>query len=279
MAKKLLIGLIGLVAAFCIYASIQPGELKVSRETKINAPVDIVFGQVVDTRLYDAWNPWAKIDPNMKKTYEGPGAGVGAISRWDGNNQVGKGSLMISEAVPNQLVKMKLDFEKPIKNTATTDFSFRTEGNMTSVTWTFNATHGFVEKAIGVFMNMNKMMGDSFEQGLAQLKSIAEAKAAQAAAAAVATPTPGADPTLLNQPTGAPLHGTAPQPGANPSVATPPAGAPLHGTPPHPGATPTLTTPPPGANAKVVPPPGVKSSVPPTHNAPSHGAPRPAQKK
>ena len=203
MAKKLLIGLIGLVAVFCIYASMQPADFKVSREIKINAPTELVYGQVVDVHLYDAWNPWAKIDPNMKKTFEGPTTGVGAISRWDGNHEVGTGTSTITEAIPNQVVRMRLDFEKPFKNTCSADFMFRTEGNMTSVNWTFNGNHGFIGKIMSVFMNMDKMIGGRFEQGLAQLKSISEAKVAQAAAAAAAAATPA--PTPTPSPTPAPV--------------------------------------------------------------------------
>ena len=36
----------------------------------------------------------------MKKTFEGPAAGPGAIYAWDGNDKVGAGSMTILESKP-----------------------------------------------------------------------------------------------------------------------------------------------------------------------------------
>jgi hypothetical protein len=38
----------------------------------------VAFAQVNDLRNWEAWSPWAKLDPAAKQTYAGPTAGVGA---------------------------------------------------------------------------------------------------------------------------------------------------------------------------------------------------------
>jgi hypothetical protein len=111
----------------------------------------------------------------MKKTYAGPPAGTGASYAWAGNSQAGVGRATITESRPNELVRIKLDFEQPFAGTALAEFRFKPEGDRTVVEWSLAGTNNFVAKAVHLFMNMDKMVGGQFEDGLAQLKSIAEA--------------------------------------------------------------------------------------------------------
>ena len=157
----------------------RPDEFKVVRSATIAAPPATVFEQVNDFHKWDAWSPWVKIDPAMKQTYEGPASGTGAISRWAGNNQVGEGSMTITESRPNELIRFNLDFIKPMAGTSTTEFSFKPEGNQTTVTWSMSGRNNFIAKAMCLFMNMDKMVGGQFETGLTQMKSIVEAAAKQ----------------------------------------------------------------------------------------------------
>jgi len=141
----------------------------------IGAPAPVVFAQVNDFHNWDAWSPWAKIDPAMKKTHEGAPAGTGAIYTWAGNDQVGEGRMTLTESRPNELVRIKLEFMKPFASTADTEFTFKPAGDQTAVTWSMAGEKNFMAKAFGLFMNMDKMIGDDFEKGLAQMKSVAEA--------------------------------------------------------------------------------------------------------
>ena len=139
------------------------------------APASAVFVQVNELKKWEAWSPWAKLDPAMKQKYEGPAAGVGAVSSWAGNNQVGEGRMTITESRTNELVRFNLEFFKPMAGTSTSEFSFKPEGNQTSVTWSMSGQNNFIGKAMCLFMNMDKMMGGQFETGLASMKSIVEA--------------------------------------------------------------------------------------------------------
>jgi len=136
-----------------------------------------VFAQVNDFHKWDAWSPWAKLDPNMKQNYEGAPAGTGAMYSWTGNDQVGQGRMTITDSKPSELVKIKLEFIKPWTATNATDFMFTPQGNQTSVKWTMDGDNTFMGKAFGLFMNMDKMVGGDFEKGLAQMKAVAEAAA------------------------------------------------------------------------------------------------------
>lgn len=176
MLKKIFLGLIALVVIFAIVVTMQSASYRILRAVKIAAPPSIVFAEVNDFHKWDAWSPWAKLDPTMKTTFEGPSAGPGAIYRWTGNNQVGEGQMTVLESKPNELIRIKLDFLRPFKDTCITEFTFKPDGAQTDVSWAMSGERNFMAKAVCLFMNMDKMVGGDFEKGLAQLKAESEAK-------------------------------------------------------------------------------------------------------
>lgn len=157
------------VIMFLAVVATRPAAFRVTRSAAISAPPPAVFAQVNDLRKWDAWSPWAKLDPAAKATFEGPPAGTGAAFSWAGNNKIGEGRMTITESHPNELVRFKLKFIKPFKASNTAEFTFRPEGNRTVVTWTMSGTNNFMSKAIGLFINCDKMVGGQFEQGLANM--------------------------------------------------------------------------------------------------------------
>ena len=175
MLKKILIALAAIVVVFVAVVAMQPSEFRIMRTAAISAPAPAVFAQVNDFHNWEAWSPWAKRDPAAKATFEGPSVGTGAIFKWAGNHEVGEGSMTIIESRPSDLIRIKLEFLKPFRATNTAEFTFKPEGNQTSVTWSMSGQNNFIGKAMCLFMNMDKMMGGQFETGLASMKSIVEA--------------------------------------------------------------------------------------------------------
>ena len=147
MLRKILIGLAVLVALFIVVVAMQPSEFQVARTATIAAPQAEVFAQVNDLRKWDAWSPWAKLDPDAKINFEGPEAGQGAAMSWAGNDKVGEGKMTIVESKPDEAVKLKVDFVRPFEGTSNSNFAFKPEGDGTSVTWAMSAHHNFLEKA------------------------------------------------------------------------------------------------------------------------------------
>jgi len=174
MIKKILLGLVVIVVILVVVIALQSSTYHVERTATINAPPAVVFAQVNDFHKWNAWSPWAKLDPAMKQTFEGAPAGNGAVYTWSGNKEVGEGRMLITESHPSDLVKIKLDFLRPFAASSNTVFSFRPEGNETKVTWAMDGDKNFIAKAFHLFMNIDKMVGGDFEKGLAQMKSVAE---------------------------------------------------------------------------------------------------------
>ncbi len=171
----ILIALAVIVVVFAVVVAMQPADFRIVRTATISAPPPAVFSQVNDFHKWIAWSPWEKLDPALKRTYDGAPEGTGAVYSWVGNKKVGEGRMTLTESRPSDLVRIKLEFIKPFKATHTTEFTFQPEGGQTLVTWSMTGRNNFMSKAFCLFMNMDKMVGGDFEKGLASMKSVVEA--------------------------------------------------------------------------------------------------------
>lgn len=180
MLTRILLTIAAVALLFCGYVALQPSAYRIERSAIVVAPQANAFAEVNDFSNWQEWSPWAKLDPNAKATFEGPPAGEGAIFRWAGNSEVGEGSMTLTESKPDEQIRIRLDFVKPWAGTSTTEFTFKPDGPRTVVTWAIFGEQGLFEKAICLFMNQDKMMGEPMEKGLASLKKRAEGKAAPA---------------------------------------------------------------------------------------------------
>lgn len=178
MIKKIALGILGLLVLFVIVVAMQPSKMHIERTAKFSAPPAAVYAQMNSLRKGAEWSPWSRLDPAMKKSWEGPEEGVGAIYRWDGNDQVGEGSMTILESRKDELVKLKLEFVRPMADVATATYAIKPEGSGTSVTWSFDGEQSFMEKAVCLFMDLDAMLGAQFEEGFANLKKVLETPAA-----------------------------------------------------------------------------------------------------
>lgn len=174
MIKKILLVLALVLVAILVTAVFRPDTMVVERSATIAAPPSAVFAVVNDFSRWNDWSPWAKLDPEMTTSLEGPKSGVGAVYKWSGNNEVGEGSTTLVESVPDQKVAMKLAFVRPFPGESDVQFSFAPEGDGTKVTWAMQAPQPYLGKLVGLFMDCEEMCGDSFLEGLANLKKVVE---------------------------------------------------------------------------------------------------------
>jgi uncharacterized protein YndB with AHSA1/START domain len=175
MLAKIAIAVAVIVVGLVVVVALQPKDYRVSRSATIAAPAPVVFAQVNDFHKWAAWSPWATVDAAMKQSFEGAPAGPGAAYTWSGNREVGEGRMTIVESRPPELVRVKLDFDKPLKGTSMAEFAFRSEGDRTVVTWSMTGEKSFVAKAIHLVFGVERLIGQQFEKGLAAMKTAAEA--------------------------------------------------------------------------------------------------------
>lgn len=168
------IGLGLALALLLAYAATRPDEFRVERRTRVAAPADKVWPLVSELRAFNRWNPYERKDPLIKSAYSGAPSGVGSRYDWD-SREVGSGSLEITGQQPGRAVQMKLDFVKPFEAHNQAEFALQpTPDGATEVRWTMSGTANFLSKLMGVFVDMDKMVGRDFEAGLQNLKQLAE---------------------------------------------------------------------------------------------------------
>jgi uncharacterized protein YndB with AHSA1/START domain len=176
--KKILLIIAGVVAvavvAVLLFAATRPDTFHVQRVATINAPPEKIYPLIADFQAWSGWSPWEKKDPAMKRSFSGPASGKGAVYAWDGNSEVGQGSMEIVEDTPPSQLMLNLDFVKPFEGHNVVTFTLAPQGEATYVTWTMEGASPFITKVIGLFCDMDSMIGKEFETGLANLKTLAE---------------------------------------------------------------------------------------------------------
>lgn len=178
MFKTIVLPIAVVLAALLIYAATRPDTFLIQRGMNIKAPPEKVFAILGDFHRWEAWSPWEKLDPALKRTYSGTPSGTGAIYAWEGNSKVGAGRMEIVEALPPSVIIIKLDFLRPFEGHNIAEFTLQGQGDFTYVTWVMHGPSPYISKLIGIFMSMDKMIGKDFETGLANLKTLAEKPAA-----------------------------------------------------------------------------------------------------
>lgn len=175
MIKKILLVLLIAAAGFAAAASFQPDEFSVTRKAVMNVPAAAVFPHVNNLKKWSVWSPWSKMDPQSKSQFSGPDEGAGAEMRWEGNRDVGVGTMTITESVPYEKIGIKLVFEKPFRSESRALFTFRETGaGWTEVSWTMSGKNNFIGKMVSLLMNCDKMVGAQFEKGLESMRTAAE---------------------------------------------------------------------------------------------------------
>jgi uncharacterized protein YndB with AHSA1/START domain len=174
MIKIIAIAIVILAGGIVLFAALRPDSFRVERAASIKAPPEKIYPQINDLKAWAAWSPYEKKDPAMKRTFGAVTSGKGAVYEWDGNKNVGKGRMEITDAMQPSKIVIKLDFFEPFEGHNTAEFTMDGKDGATTVTWAMYGPANLVSKLMGVFFNMDNMIGSDFEAGLANLKSIAE---------------------------------------------------------------------------------------------------------
>lgn len=177
MAKILITFAVVLVVALgtlLAVAARKPDTFRFERSITIAASPDKIHPLINDLHRFNSWNPYNKKDPAMKTAYRGPQAGPGAAYDFDGNGNVGRGTLSIVEPSGPNTVSMKLDMLAPMEAHNLIDFTLQPQGTGTQVTWAMHGPTPFLAKVMHTILDMDKMLGTDLDAGLADLKALAE---------------------------------------------------------------------------------------------------------
>ena len=182
MFNTIAIAVVILIGALLGFAATRPGNFRVQRAKRIEAPPEEIFALIHDFHQWGSWSPYEKLDPTMKRTYSGAAHGKGAVYEWAGTSKVGSGRMQITDTFPRSRVTIKLDFLKPFECHNVAEFTLDAHGDATNVTWAMQGRQRYLAKVMSIFLNMDKLIGKDFEAGLANMKAVAEINSKQRSA-------------------------------------------------------------------------------------------------
>lgn len=173
MAKKILIGLAVLLLLLIGVGFLLPTTVTLERDVVVDAPPATVYTVVSNFGRFNEWSPWAELDPDAKYDYEGPAQGVGSKMSWESDDRsVGVGSQEIVAADPWERIDVDMWFDGQGNSKAY--YLFEPVDDGTRVTWGF--VGDFSESFVGRYFGpmIEGMLGPQYEEGLANLKALAE---------------------------------------------------------------------------------------------------------
>jgi uncharacterized protein YndB with AHSA1/START domain len=174
MFKIVMLVIVVGVVGFLLYVGFKPSDFAVAREITVKAPPEAIFPYINNSKKAGDWMPWAEIDPRMKMSYSGPDEGVGSKSSWESPGQMGVGEALVVESTQNQSVKTQLTYTKPMVMSQMAEVSLTPSADGTVVKWAVSGKNSFMGRLMCTFMDMDKMIGGQFMQGLTKLKSLVE---------------------------------------------------------------------------------------------------------
>lgn len=162
-----------LVVALLLYAATRPDTLHIERSLMIRAPAEQILAHVNDFHRWRDWSPYEKLEPDLRREIGGAPSGVGATYAWQGQGKAGAGRMEITDARPDRTT-LQLDFSKPFVSRNIAEFAAIAQPDGTRVTWSMQGPAAYMTKLMGVFFDMDRMIGRDFETGLAALKALSE---------------------------------------------------------------------------------------------------------
>lgn len=177
MLRNAVLVLLLAIGGILAYASFQPVEFHIERSVATKASAETIYAVISDLNKFKEWSPWQKFDPTMKTELVGTAGAIGSSYVWDGNDKVGAGRMTITKADPTYIVEIKLEFLRPFATTNITFWRIDEDYGQRRITWAMDGKNESIfQRALGVIMDMDKLVGKDFENGLASLKQVVESK-------------------------------------------------------------------------------------------------------
>ncbi len=176
MIKKIGLGILIILIVFFAYVATRESKFRYERSGVIQASAEKIFPYISNLKMGGLWSPYEKVDPNMKKTFSGPDGQARSAMDFEGNREAGSGKLETLKVVPNEAVDIKLTMTKPFHAENLIEYRLVPEAEGTRFTWTMSGDGGFIGKFISVLIDCEKMVGEQFSEGIANLKAVVEAQ-------------------------------------------------------------------------------------------------------
>lgn len=177
-SRKIMIGVILILAAPFILALFMPAGYHIERTITINQSNQIIFAYLKMLKNHDDFSTWAQKDPDMQKEFHGTDGTVGFYTTWNSQKkEVGQGAQEIKKITEGSRIDYEMRFIKPFEATDTAYFTTsRVSENQTKVVWGFDGNMAYPMNLMLPFMDFETLIGSEFQTSLAILKKNMESK-------------------------------------------------------------------------------------------------------
>jgi uncharacterized protein YndB with AHSA1/START domain len=166
-----MIGFAALLSTILVVAATKPKTFRIQRSTSIDAPPESVFVLIDDLHTWARWAPQDKEDASMKRTYNGPEHGAGAVSEWTGSGGSGKGHMLITDSLPSTRISIQVDWVKPFVARNLNDFVLEGTGTSTKGHLDHAGPESFCHADHGCFCEHGPHHGETLRNWSCQSKS------------------------------------------------------------------------------------------------------------
>jgi len=176
IVKYILFVVAVLVLTVLLVAAFVPSEFGVIRDVSIDRSKGEVFEYVKLLKNQDKFSTWSKIDPNMRKEFNGVDGTVGFISAWSSTHpDVGVGEQEIIRIDNGKRIDYQLRFIEPFESTSTAYMIFDSiDSSRTKLRWGFDGEMDYPMNLMLLFVDMEGELGGDLQEGLNNLKAILE---------------------------------------------------------------------------------------------------------
>ncbi|WCO02691.1 SRPBCC family protein [Psychroserpens ponticola] len=169
--KYILFLILILIIGLAIYIAVQPNSFEVKRTRTIQAPVAVVYNNIIDFKNWEAWSSWVEEKPETIITLSDTTNGIGGSYSW--KDKDGVGTMKTIDTKRNTSITQEMQFGDFPKSDITWKLESNNDGS-TEINWTISGKDlPFGFKMFSTFMGgMEKQIGPHFERGLEKLDSI-----------------------------------------------------------------------------------------------------------
>ncbi|WP_425038525.1 SRPBCC family protein [Primorskyibacter sp. S187A] len=169
MTVTQILGLTAGAAALLVAGTFAlPRHIEITRSALVPAAPEAVLALAASSEGYQSFNPYLSKDPALKISPFGPSTGVGAGFHFDGKD--GKGSQTVADMTADT-VHFNIDLGP--MGQPRQSITARPSESGSEVIWRMKADLGMnpIARVFGLFMD--RMIGKTFETGLANLQKAA----------------------------------------------------------------------------------------------------------
>ncbi|MBK9495106.1 MAG: SRPBCC family protein [Xanthomonadales bacterium] len=169
---EFVIALLLVAVLFVIVGVALPDHRNVRHSVETNRPVRLVYDLLNGFQRFAEWHPLRMHDPAIKYTLEGEGRGVGAVLRYQSeNDKIGTGTLTITDSIEDSSIEFTIE-NAAYGTNKTSVFTLDERGKTVDINWEYDVDYGWNLFGRYAGLYVSRTVGDDLKLGLGNLTGL-----------------------------------------------------------------------------------------------------------